>query len=268
MRWILEEDENTPAFAAALRAEGTPFHLVEIRPFTHEVLGRGLSAIPEGEPVFVRGPFGLPEACAARGWAPVVWTGSELSEATVLSALGDRYLNADGQTAGFGDLSAADLPGQKVFIKPAGDTKSFSGQVVETAQFEAWRDGMLRSGYVDAAVLDEEVFFAAPKTIGCEWRVFVVGGTSVTACCYRQYQRHHPSDWVPPSVLDFVVDCVSAYDPLPGYVLDVTQVPSGDFKVLELNTLNHAGLYACDAGAVVRAVNAALSPEDLRPAGL
>lgn len=271
MRWILEDEEDTQGLIRALKETCTPHARVEIRPFTHELIGRGLANIPNGERVFVRGPFGLPEACAARGWDPVVWTGPELSEISVQQAFGAHYLNADGWSSTLRSLTPSLLETkfgghEKIFIKPAEDTKTFSGQLVRIGSLEDWANSMIQSGYASPELVDEAVFVSAPQQLGCEWRAFVVDGHVVTASCYKQYGRVMPEVWLPDGLPEFLETCVNLYDPLPGYALDVTQVEDGSFRVLEMNTLNHAGLYACDPLAIVKAVNAVLDRPDLSPA--
>lgn len=265
MRWIVDEDDAHAGFAQALRDAGTPFNAVSVLPFVGEISGR-VGNVKAGERVFVRGPFGLPEACAKRGWDPVVWTGPELSESRVQAALGAAYLNADGWTSRLGDLTprflSAEFCGQtRVFIKPVDDIKTFSGQLVEIAEIESWLEKMIKSGYVSPEIVDADVFVSRPQEIGCEWRAFVVGGEIVTASCYKQYGRVMPERWVPEPLMDFLRAQVATYDPLPGYALDATQVADGSYRVLEMNTLNHAGLYAGDAAALVNAVNARLVAE-------
>lgn len=265
MRWIVDEDDAQAGFAQALRDAGTPFNVVSVLPFVGELQGR-VGNVEPGEKVFVRGPFGLPEACAKRGWEPVIWTGPELSEESVQKALGPAYLNADGWTATLRDLTpdalnAAFTGEEKIFIKPAADTKTFSGQLVAIADIEGWAERMIKSGYVSPKVMDETVFVSRPQALGCEWRAFVVGGEIVTASCYRQYGRIMPEVWLPEPLMDFLRACVATYDPLPGYALDATQISDGTFRVLEMNTLNHAGIYAGDAGAIVNAVQRVLDAE-------
>lgn len=263
MRWILEDEEDTQGLIRALKETCTPHACVEIRPFTHELIGRGLTDVQNGERVFVRGPFGLPEACAARGWDPVVWTGPELSEISVQKAFGQDYLNADGFSCTLSDITPAFLRAEfrgqeRVFIKPAEDTKTFSGQLVGIDGFWPWAERMIRTGYASPELMNETVFVSAPQVLGCEWRAFVIDGHVVTASCYKQYGRVLPEVWIPAGLLEFLEACVALYDPLPGYALDVTQVEDGSFKVLEMNTLNHAGLYACDPVKIVKSVNAVL----------
>ncbi len=51
-------------------------------------------------------------------------------------------------------------------------------------------------------------------------------------------------------------------EPAQVYVIDVAQVRQGDdwtYKVIEYNSFNSAGFYACDVPAIIDAVNALLS---------
>lgn len=255
MLWIHDDEDFVPA----LKALGIPAKRVELRPFVQELEGRGLNAIDEGTPVFVRGPFGLPEACEKRGWRPIVWTGECLSERAVMTALGSDYLNADGAFMSLTDLPSADFGGNEVFVKPVEDSKVFGGQRVVVKDAQSWLDGMRKSGYLREEDQNIEIFCAPVKRLGCEWRFFVVGGEIADGCCYRQYGKFMPERWVPEGVETFVKDAISRYDPLPGFVLDVVQVEDGTYRVIELNTINHAGVYACEPERIITAIEKELA---------
>lgn len=145
------------------------------------------------------------------------------------------------------------------FIKPDGDTKLFSGHLTSRADFAAWRERMLNSPEIEPGAGDTMVIVAAPKEFGCEWRFFVVDGQIASACCYRQYGEVMPERWVPEAASDFVRDCIAAYDPLPAYALDITQIADGSYRVLEINTMNNSGFYACEPGRIVAAINRMLA---------
>lgn len=261
VHWIIERDVvdavNISLMTDRLSEEGVPFSVLRIAPFSHEIDGRK-PVIAEGAQVFCYGSLGLQDAARQHGWAPGVWSGPQINEDRLIREFGVAYLNHDARVLPFGQVTEADLP-EAAFVKPNGDTKAFAGEVVPRERFLAWRDGMIRSGYIEPAALADDVLIAVPKTIGCEWRLFVVDGAVATACCYRQYGRVMPERWVPDPVLAFARECVATYDPLPGYALDICQVEDGGYRVVEINTLNSAGFYACDPAVVVSAVNRRLT---------
>lgn len=261
LHWIIERDvvdeANIQKMTDRLSEEGVPFSIVRVVPFTHEVDGR-MPRIAEGASVMCYGSIGLGAAARKYGWTPGVWSGDEINETRLIREFGERYLNHDAIIRRFDEVSPDDLPAT-AFIKPDGDTKSFSGEVVARENFLSWRDRMLSSGYLDESALSENIVIAVPKVIGCEWRTFVVDGSPVTSSCYKQYRKVMPEAWMPEPAQDFVKQCIAAYDPLPGYALDVCQVEDGSFRVVEMNTLNSAGFYACDPAVVVSAVNRRLT---------
>ena len=114
---------------------------------------------------------------------------------------------------------------------------------------------MLTATEIEPDAGDTAVIVATPKEFGCEWRFFMVDGRVASACCYRQYGEVMPERWVPDAASDFVADCIAAYDPLPAYALDITQVADGSFRVLEINTMNNSGFYACEPDKIVAAIN-------------
>ena len=254
MRWVIERLTEDDPFPIALENNGIQFDEVSVRPFTNEIVGL-LEYFPD-ERVFVRGPFGIAEGCAMAGLSPVVWTGPELSEKSVQEALGELYLNNDGRSMLIEDIKNLSLG--PIFIKPATDTKEFSGQVIQGEDAESWLNNMFRTGYLTDKDRGMEVFVSSVKKTGCEWRMFVVNGKVITGSCYHQYQRTMPERWVPDAVTEFAERVISVYDPLPGYALDIAQVESGDYKVIEMNTINHAGAYLADVNLLVPAIQTVL----------
>lgn len=257
LHWLIERgvvgDDKIEAMTAQLDREGVGYDIFRVIPFSHDIADP-VPQLTGDETVVCYGSTSAQGACIARGWLPASWTGPQIDETRVQAALGARYLNADAFALPLRDLTPDMLP-DPAFIKPDGDTKLFSGHVTSRADFAAWRDRMLNSDQIEAGAADTPVVVAAPKEFGCEWRFFVVAGKVASACCYRQYGEVMPERWVPDAASDFVQDCIAAYDPLPAYALDITQVADGSFRVLEINTMNNSGFYACEPGRIVAAVN-------------
>lgn len=257
IHWLIERgvvgEDKIAAMTAQLDREGVGYDIFRVIPFSHDI------AVPvpqlSGEEVVVcYGSTSAQGGCIARGWLPAVWTGPEIDETRVQSALGARYLNADAFARTLRELTPEMLP-DPAFIKPDGDSKLFSGHVTSRADFAQWRDRMLNSDQVEAGAAATAVLVAEPKEFGCEWRFFIVDGQIASACCYRQYGEVMPERWVPDAASEFAQECIAAYDPLPAYALDITQVADGSFRVLEINTMNNSGFYACEPDKIVAAIN-------------
>lgn len=251
--WILESNVFAETcfdeMVAHLTERGLPHHIVRIIPFVHEIEGK--TPVIEG-PCVVYGSIGVQKLAAKHGWTPGVFPIP--TEVEAQAALGDLYLNADAVRMKMSEVNDY-LSGRTgtVFIKPDTDTKEFAGQVIDAASFASWYEGMLESGYLDAN--DFPVVVSEPKKLGCEWRVVVVDGRIVTSSLYRQYQMVKAERNIIPEVEAIVMEAHARFQPADAYVIDVAQV-GDDYRIIEYNTLNSAGLYDCDARAAIDAVTA------------
>jgi hypothetical protein len=68
-----------------------------------------------------------------------------------------------------------------------------------------------------------------------------------------------PERHIIPEVEELVMQAHAKFQPAAVYVIDIAQVTiDGEmsYKVIEYNTFNSAGLYACDVGRIIDDVNA------------
>ena len=90
--------------------------------------------------------------------------------------------------------------------------------------------------------------------LGREWRVFVVHEQQVTGCEYANRGIPEAITSLPSEVTDFVAQTLRVFTPAPCFVIDVAEVFSDSgstLKVVEYNSINSSGFYACDKTAVV-----------------
>lgn len=271
--WILEQnvfsEKCYDQMVEHLTHRDVPFHVVKVIPFVHEIDG---PAPDVSGSVVVYGSIGVQKLARSHGWSPGVFGDAAMfSEQSARRNLDDLYLNYGlmiikikklGANPGamarvLGGLSG--VPLTDFFIKPNTDTKEFAGQVIPVKEFARWYAGMLESGYLDDN--DFDVAVSKPKTLGCEWRVVVVDGKISSASLYRQYQRVMPERHILPEVEALVMEAHRRYAPAPVYVIDVAQV-GDDFKVIEYNTFNSAGLYECDVAKIIDDINEYLARHD------
>jgi hypothetical protein len=251
--WILESnvfaevcfDEMVNHF----KVRGIPYHVVRIIPFLHEI--DGPTPYVTG-PVVVYGSIGTQKLAEANGWRPGVF--AIPTEAETQAALGDLYLNADLVRMNISQVSEYLRTSQDntVFIKPDTDTKEFAGQVIDRETFDEWYDGMVDSGYLTGN--DFPVVLSTPKKLGCEWRVVVVNGEISSSSLYRQYGIVKPERHIIPEVEAIVMAAHERFQPADVYVIDIAQL-GDEFKVIEYNTFNSAGLYACSVIDIIDDIN-------------
>jgi hypothetical protein len=276
--WVLESNVFAEVcfdeMIAHFQANAIPHHVVRVIPFVHEIDGK----VPEIEgPCVVYGSIGVQKLAHKHGWTPGVFGDAEVfSESKAARNLGELYLNwGQGHSTmkKLGDpevltawsrllVPLGQPPLEEFFIKPNTDTKEFAGTVMRLDEFQAWHKRMIDIGYLEDA--DFKVVLSRPKELGCEWRVVVVDGQIIESSLYRQFRTVKQERHIIPEVEAVVREAHRLYNPAPAYVIDVAQVRSRkdfddyDYRVIEYNTLNSAGLYACRPGPIVDAINAML----------
>lgn len=278
--WVVEQNVFAEVcfdqMIAHFKARGIPYHVVKVIPFIHEIEGK----VPEIEgPVVVYGSIGVQKLAAKHGWFPGVFNASQMDEWAAMSNLGKLYLNHDLSLTTIYDLknmrdnransewfnlncdeaTKALIDGDEFFIKPNTDTKEFAGAIVQWDNFAKWYDNLVSIGYIeDNPKL--QVVISKPKKLGCEWRVVVVDGKISSYSLYRQWQSVMPEHHILPEVEALVKKAHKKFKPSGVYVIDVAQV-GDEFKVIEYNTFNSAGMYACDVTKVIDDVSAFVEKE-------
>lgn len=261
--WIVEKDVFSEKcfdeMVAHLQKTATPYHVVRVIPFIHEIDGK----VPKVEgPCVVYGSIGVQKLAEKHGWTPGIWPmGDEL-----LLQLGPLHRYLLNWPASFMKLSAVqewidnpfssyDRRLDKFFIKPNADTKQFAGTVLNKADFAAWLANMNSIGYLEDN--DFQVMVSAVKAdMGCEWRTVIVNGKISSCSLYRQYQSVMPERHILPEVEELILKAhADSLDYLPAvYAVDVCQV-GDDFKIVEYNTFNSAGLYECNVAKIIDDIN-------------
>jgi hypothetical protein len=253
MRWIVEKNiyaaNGEDHFLTALKELNVDRLLVDYIPFSHEI-----DPVPtQTENVIVMGSTNMIKAVKGLGWTPGVWHSDEFRFESYREHFGKDFLNADGEVMRFGDVALTEVS----FVRPCEDLKSFAGGLVHPERQQEWMDSIVR--YNDAMEdgglsLETPVVVASVKDIIAEYRFFVVNGRVVTGCRYRLYgmASYHAAVEIDAS-WDFAQMMVDQWQPATGFVIDIATTPEG-IKVIEINCLNSAGLYACDAKKIIAAI--------------
>lgn len=253
MFWVLQKNLfNERAFQSLqdqLVVQDTPHAVVQLRPFVHEIE-------PDVEidgPVFVCGSTGLRHVARRKGWQPGYFD-DNLDYRLLLRHYGARMLNEDARVMPLRDAAVTE---DVAFVRPVGDDKQFSGQVMAKAEFAEWRSRVValegESTYTTLGA-DDLVVIARAKPVFAEYRFYVVDGRVVTGSLYKRGDRVHYDSHVDGRVTDFAQSCADAWCPNRAFCLDVADTPDG-LKVLEINAINSSGFYACDMGRFVNAIN-------------
>lgn len=253
MHWILQENLINPAtrdqVRRLLRERQVEHTLVRLIPFFHQLDGK--MPTPAG-PVFVYGSTGLGSVAKNQGWAPGYFD-ENLDYELMLRQYGKLALNSGATCTTLQEMPKV---AERFFVRPILDNKSFAGTVMTWSEFEVFRQGVSEvSGERDVTLRLADRIVAAPLTdISAEYRFFVVGGEVVAGSRYKTGEVVASSPNIPPAVMGFARTCVDHWRPNDAFTIDLAETPTGP-KIIELNSANSAGFYACDVGAIIDAVN-------------
>ncbi len=252
--WVLEKEifpkKTFDLMVAYFRQHGIAYHAVEIKSHTHEIVGK----IPEiSGPVVIYGSIGSRDLMTHYGWTPGAWTNEQFNELILNDRLGVDYLNHGIVSTLFKNVldHVGDDP---FFVKPDTDTKEFAGKVFFSKEaFTEWYMKQVTTGYFDEHIYETRVVVGAPKHIGTEWRIVMVRGEPITGSIYRQYQQVYSKEDLPHHVSQFARYIAAKHSPCDVFVMDICETFHG-LKVVEYNSFNCAGLYACNIEKIIEAV--------------
>jgi hypothetical protein len=205
--------------------------------------------------IVVMGAHYLSKIAKQRGWLPGTFHNENFDFNIWREGYGrDNILNYD-SIVGTLETIQNTFEDDNIFVRPLHDTKSFAGNVMTKEAFEAWRDKVRNYPYQDEQKINMnlEVVISSPKVIYSEYRFFIVNGKIVTQSLYRRGGKLISDDNVDERVINFVRYMIQVWEPSVAYVLDVAETPDG-FKVIEINTFNSSGFYACDVQKIVIAI--------------
>jgi hypothetical protein len=259
MHWVIQEniysEEGLRELVEVLDRHQLSYSTHKVVPFSGELIP---DINPEG-PVVCIGAYSMIRLARARGWTPGVWSNDNFDFEVWRHEWGDRCLNWDAEIYEFDGVSAAHWAGETFFMRPTMDSKAFSGAIFEWSEYQEWRDRVVELGEDDGSTLRAEtrVLVSDPKKIMREYRLWVVDREVITASQYKLGDRVVYDANVDSDVLWFGAGVVSPMShnwvPDRAFVLDVGLTENG-YKIIEVNSLNAAGLYAANVGKLVEAI--------------
>lgn len=257
MYWILQENlHNERAFKeliSQLERQETQYQLVKVIPFVGEI-------VPDVEvegPVFVIGATSMSRVAKRKGWLPG-YIDENLDYRKLMYNYGDHMLNAKGLILPFGDIVPGNIGMDRFHLRPIVDSKSFTGTVFDIDEFIEWQAKVKAINEDENSMTSlkyNDLVVASPlATIHAEYRFYVVDGKVITGSLYKQGNTVYYASDIDDSVYDFAQRIVNTWAPNRAFALDIADTPDG-YKVIEINSINSAGFYACDMGKFVNAVN-------------
>lgn len=252
--WVVEKQtsisrlKGNDLIKAACESTGNKFKEIAIIPFVREVEG-GDPIIDT--PVVVYGSTAIFDVQKRCQWSPGVFTIGDESES--LASLGDHYLNSDMKVMSPEEVVpyVETKSWEYFFAKPDNDLKIFDGGVFSAERFPFFMEKTRNYSNYNPNI---KVCVSPIKYIEKEWRIFVVDGKIITASQYRKNMKLSIETGITNSALGFAENIVEKNNPARAYVLDICRVDS-TYKVVEYNTFNCSGFYACDIEKIVIATN-------------
>lgn len=297
MHWILQDnmfhEDGWQRLREALERFGVSYSVHKIVPF----IGQLIPEPPKIEgPVMCMGSYSMRHTAKREGWFPGVFDLEPYDFTVQRGYWGNHMLNADSEVYEFHEaewpvITACSAhrgfaPGcdicentvhdlAEVFIRPIEDSKSFSGKIFTKDEFLEWQHKVckLEEDYGGGLHKNSLIQMAFPKTIYAEYRFWIIKGQIVCASLYKRGQTVIHSDEVPDHIHHFVRERVLEWQPLDAFVIDVAEVPNLDavrwshgdqdkphwLKIVEINTINSSGFYACDMQKLVMAFEEAFN---------
>lgn len=147
----------------------------------------------------------------------------------------------------------------EIFIRPSNGYKTFAGQLLKMNDLRLEVD-ILRKSY--GGVPDDTLVVVSPKQdVRKEYRFIVIDGKVISGSLYMDednagtFEPYFDKLCTDQGAIDFAEKMVTIYQPESAYTIDVCQTGTGEYKLLELNSLCCASLYGNDLDKFVAAMN-------------
>lgn len=255
MYWVVQEniyaEKGLTDLLNVLSRAGIPHSEHKVVPFVGELM----PDIEVDGPAICIGTYSLRHIAKKKQWTPGVFDIGHLSYLDHVSEWSDQMLNGGALYIRYKFLPACFPRNTVRFIRPTNDSKAIAGTLYDRDTFMKDYKNVMSLGAGNGSTLDGDtmMMIARPKHIDAEYRVWVVDGVPVTASQYKIGGRVVYNEYVDPSVIEYVKELCSLWTPHRAFVVDIGLV-NGEYKVIETNTLNAAGLYHCDVNKLVGAI--------------
>jgi hypothetical protein len=215
---------------------------------------------PERDDVFVFGAIKLARIVKKKGWYP----GSMMNENHDYMVYKEHYrenlLNWDSQIFKTSDKFDWQ-PGERKFIRPTQDTKSFTGTVFTESEWDEFIENQLYN--YKSEIFNEETLIqvSTVKDIYKEIRFWVVDGKIITGSQYRLGNQTIYDDQYEEEAVEFAQSMIDRFQLARAFVIDVCLTDNG-WKIVECGCINCAGFYKANLQRVIMSLEDLFSSRD------
>ena len=234
-----------------------PFTEVKVVPFSYDLPleERMEPFVNPPNPVMISGSVALAHAAKTAGWIPGSFHNENHDYQVWKQHYGNHLLNADAIVCRFSEVIDT---WDEFFIRPCGDTKSFSGLCLDWEEFKLWKHKILDlKEYYTTVDENTMVMYGPIKQIYREARFFIVDGKVVTYSTYKIGSSIIHVQETPPTMIEYAERMVDIWQPARAFVIDIALTDDADDgynKIIEINGINCSGFYEIDIQKFVMAI--------------
>lgn len=257
MHWVLQHnvfrEDKYDDMIKAIDKLGCSYSQHTVVPFVGELLPD--PDFPPEQSVICMGSLSMRHVATRKGWYPGVFDVNRYDFEVQRERWGRHMLNYDARVSRFED---ARFESDSGFIRPTGDNKQFSGMVTDRIMLKAWQEQVCKLELDDGSTLRADTMVETNRVLPIyrEVRYWIVKGEIVTSSVYKTGRRVQYFPNIDDEMDQYVRDRVGEWQPTGAFVIDIAETPDG-LKIIEINTLNSCGLYACDPQKLVFALEEA-----------
>lgn len=260
MHWIIQEGfSDFIPLIETLERFNISYSLHKVVPFTGEL-------VPEPKldtnNVICFGSYSMRHTSKKYGWYPGIFDVGHHDFLVQRSHWGELMLNHDSKILPIRDVWLE----RNSFIRPIDDSKTLNGRVWTPEEFAEWKPK------AKDILWDLIVQISPVKEIWSEYRFWIVDERIITASQYKIGDRVSYPPIVDQRFHNFALGVAGSefyllphaerqtrytgrkWRPEKAFVLDLCETPDG-IKIVEINTINSAGLYAADVQKLVMALH-------------
>jgi len=248
MQWVIQSESftqqrNTRPLLEAVKARNSIHVDVGIIPFEHTITG--MENVAKDMPTIFYGTTLLVELVQHKRFHPGVFYEKEWFDPRYWIGKRDDYINEEQKVLTIQQLRESWVE-EVTFIKPV-NPKLINGQVIEPCEIDHDR---WVTEHMDLA--SNELIVASPwARIAREWRFFIIEGNVITGSSYKRDGCLIIRDPITRETQDAAIAAAKKWLPHNTIVMDLCQLRSGEYKLLEFNCLNCSGWYNSDVLAIV-----------------